>query len=136
MRQTLAFSVLTIMTIYPETTILILVLTMLALHIASKLISNNIFQNQYNLKENQNAYQLTKNLLNNQNSKIYIQDKKRSKTSTLQGEKQIRQYISGLPTNLENEDYRDIQQICRQLNITNLNRKKTLLVQDIKALTQ
>ena len=95
-----------------------------------------IFQNQYNLKENQNAYQLTKNLLNNQNSKIYIQDKKRSKTSTLQGEKQIRQYISGLPTNLENEDYRDIQQICRQLNITNLNRKKTLLVQDIKALTQ
>ena len=48
MRQTLAFSVLTIMTIYPETTILILVLTMLALHIASKLISNNIFQNQYN----------------------------------------------------------------------------------------
>ena len=73
MRQTLAFSVLTIMTIYPETTILILVLTMLALHIASKLISNNIFQNQYNLKENQNAYQLTKNLLNNQNSKIFVE---------------------------------------------------------------
>jgi|GEM_PF-4909257 len=130
MKTITAMSILGIAYIHPETTILAIVIGMFLLHITSKVIEKR--NNNQNSNSVENAYQASKDLFNNKDSNIYLQDKPRKKTSALKTKQEIRKYISGLPESFTDIGYRDIQQICRQLNINNINRKRGVLIEEIQ----